>query len=101
MNWRFLSTLDTQVDIAFLRDLDSSISQREMDAVKQFLESSKVGIKSYAGLKIYIIETKNFQFGRVLFSRRETFLAKSDLASTILLIPWYCGIFFLILGRNY
>ena len=42
MNWRFLTTLDTQVDIAFLRDLDSSISQREMDAVKQFLESSKV-----------------------------------------------------------
>ena len=42
MNWRFLTTLDTQVDIAFSRDLDSSVRQREMDAVKQFLESSKV-----------------------------------------------------------
>ena len=42
MNWRFLTTLDPQVDIAFSRDLDSSVRQREMDAVKQFLESSKV-----------------------------------------------------------
>ena len=38
--------------------------------------------------KIYVLEKKNFLFGRILFSRRETFLAKSDPASTILLMPW-------------
>ena len=41
--------------------------------------------------EIHVIEKIIFQFGRVLFSQRETFLAKSDLASTILLIPcFYC-----------
>ena len=38
--------------------------------------------------EIHVIEKIIFQFGRVLFSRGETFLAKSDPASTILLIPW-------------
>ena len=42
MNWRYLTTLDPQVDIALSRDLDSLIYQREVDAVKQFLESPKV-----------------------------------------------------------
>ena len=44
MNWRFLTTIDPQVDIAFSRDLDSLIYQREKDAVEQFLESSKVSV---------------------------------------------------------
>ena len=39
-------------------------------------------------VKISIKLEKKFQFGRVLFSRRDLFLAKSDLASTILLLPW-------------
>ena len=45
MNWRFLTTIDPQVDIAFSRDLDSIIYQREKDAVEQFLESSKVSVE--------------------------------------------------------
>ena len=42
MNWRFLPTLDPQVDIAFSRDLDSPFTQhREFEAVNEFLKSSK------------------------------------------------------------
>ena len=42
MNWRFLTMLDPQVDIALSRDLDSTAIQREMDAVNEFLNSSKL-----------------------------------------------------------
>ena len=41
MNWRFLTMLDSQVDITFSRDLDSLISNREVEAVKQYLRSPK------------------------------------------------------------
>ena len=41
MNWRFLTTLDPQVDIAFSRDLDSLPMKREMMAVNEFLNSSR------------------------------------------------------------
>ena len=41
MNWRFLTMLDSQVDITFSRDLDSLISNREIEAVKQYLRSPK------------------------------------------------------------
>ena len=41
MNWRFFPTLDPQVDILLSRDLDSRISQREVDAVTEWLESEK------------------------------------------------------------
>ena len=40
--WRFLPSLDPQVDLFFVRDLDSQISQREVDAVKEFLISGRV-----------------------------------------------------------
>ena len=40
--WRFLPVLDPMVDIVLVRDLDSRISTREVDAVKQFLNSEKV-----------------------------------------------------------
>ena len=39
--WRFLPILDPQVDIFFIRDLDSDLSQREIDAVQEFLKSTK------------------------------------------------------------
>ena len=43
--WRFLPAIDPQVDIFFSRDLDSRISQREVAAVSQFLQSDvKVGV---------------------------------------------------------
>ena len=42
MNWRFLTMLDPQVDISFSRDLDSIVIQRELDAVNEFLNSSKL-----------------------------------------------------------
>ena len=41
MNWRFLSTLDSQVDIAFSRDLDMPFTHREFEAINEFLNSSK------------------------------------------------------------
>ena len=41
MNWRFLTALDPQVDIAFSRDLDSLPMKREMMAVNEFLNSSR------------------------------------------------------------
>ena len=41
MNWRFFSTLDSQVDIAFSRDLDSPFTHRELEAINEFLSSSK------------------------------------------------------------
>ena len=45
--WRFLPAIDPQVDIFFSRDLDSRISQREVAAVSQFLQSDvKVGVKA-------------------------------------------------------
>ena len=42
MNWRFLTTLDPQVDVALSRDLDSPAIQCAMDAVNEFLNSSKL-----------------------------------------------------------
>ena len=50
--------------------------------------------------EIHVIEKIIFQFGRVLFSRRETFLAKSDPAFTILLIPCYKSICMHLLLEN-
>ena len=41
MNWRFLPTLDPQVDIFLCRDLDSRISAREVAAVAEWLESGQ------------------------------------------------------------
>ena len=41
LNWRFLPSMDSQVDALFVRDLDSEISEREMAAVEEFLESDK------------------------------------------------------------
>ena len=41
MNWRFFPTLDPQVDLYLCRDLDSRFSQREVDAVDEWLESEK------------------------------------------------------------
>ena len=40
-NWRFLTALDPQVDIAFSRDLDSQFNYRELEAVRQFLNSTQ------------------------------------------------------------
>ena len=40
LNWRFFTALDPQVDIAFFRDLDSQIIPRELEAVRQFLNST-------------------------------------------------------------
>ena len=42
LNWRFLPVLDPQVDILLVRDLDSIISEREVNAVKEFMSSKKV-----------------------------------------------------------
>lgn len=42
--WRFLPSLDPQVDLFFVRDLDSQISQREVDAVNEFMISGRVYI---------------------------------------------------------
>ena len=39
MNWRFFPTLDPQVDVYACRDLDSRFSDREVAAVKEWLES--------------------------------------------------------------
>ena len=41
MNWRFLPTLDPQVDFFMSRDLDSLIFEREYSAVEEWLKSSK------------------------------------------------------------
>ena len=40
--WRFLPGIDFQVDSLFSRDLDSEITRREEEAVRQFLDSSQV-----------------------------------------------------------
>ena len=40
-NWRFLTTLDSQVDIAFSHDLDSQFIHRELEAMREFLDSTK------------------------------------------------------------
>ena len=40
MLWRFLVGLDPQVDVFFVRDLDSPISKREESAVSEFLQST-------------------------------------------------------------
>ena len=42
LNWRFLSVLDSQVDSVLIRDLDSLPSFREVSAVNEYLNSSKV-----------------------------------------------------------
>ena len=41
MNWRFLPTLDPQVDLFLSRDLDSRFSAREVAAVSEWLESGQ------------------------------------------------------------
>ena len=41
MIWRFLPTLDPQVDLVLSRDLDSLISDREVAAVQEWLESGR------------------------------------------------------------
>jgi len=41
MNWRFFPTLDPQVDAYLSRDLDSEFNEREIAAVKQWMESEK------------------------------------------------------------
>ena len=41
MLWRFFPTLDSQVDIFMSRDLDSIIKLREVEAVKEWLQSDK------------------------------------------------------------
>lgn len=40
--WRQLAILDLDVDILLIRDLDSYISKREVDAVTEFENSEKV-----------------------------------------------------------
>ena len=50
LNWRFLPVLDPQVDIILVRDLDSNISAREVNAVKEFMSSNKV----FSGFRIHI-----------------------------------------------
>ena len=42
MIWRFIPTLDPQVDIMLSRDLDSRYSWRETAAVEEWLESGEV-----------------------------------------------------------
>ena len=42
--WRFFPILDQDVDVLLVRDLDSHISRREVSAVNEFLNSSKVRI---------------------------------------------------------
>ena len=42
MNWRFFPTLDPQVDVFLSRDLDSRITDSEVAAVQEWLESDKV-----------------------------------------------------------
>ncbi len=39
--WRFLPVLDPQVDVYLSRDLDSNITQRESEAVQEFLRSGE------------------------------------------------------------
>ena len=41
LNWRFLPSIDDQVDILLVRDLDSEISDREVAAVQDFMKSKK------------------------------------------------------------
>ena len=41
MNWRYLPTLDPQVDWYLSRDLDSRFSARELTAVQEWLESNQ------------------------------------------------------------
>jgi hypothetical protein len=41
MNWRFLPTLDPQVELFLCRDLDSLISRREVAAVAEWAESGR------------------------------------------------------------
>jgi len=45
MNWRFFPTLDPQVDVYVSRDLDSTMTSREAEAVKEWMNSGK-GIHS-------------------------------------------------------
>ena len=41
MIWRFLPILDSQVSHFMSRDLDSVVTQREVDAVEEWLKSNK------------------------------------------------------------
>ena len=41
MIWRFFPTLDPQVDMYMVRDLDSRISEREVAAVTEWIQSGK------------------------------------------------------------
>jgi hypothetical protein len=40
--WRFFPALDQQVDVLLVRDLDSQLNQRELDAVNEFMSSKEV-----------------------------------------------------------
>jgi hypothetical protein len=40
MMWRFLTLSDPLVDVTLIRDLDSNLSDREVEAVTEWLESS-------------------------------------------------------------
>ena len=42
LTWRFLPGLDEQVDTYFVRDLDGFITEREVAAVQEFLQSDFV-----------------------------------------------------------
>ena len=46
MLWRFLPTLDPQVDVFLSRDLDSRFSEREVAAVTEWLDKSEEPIHS-------------------------------------------------------
>jgi len=39
LNWRFLPSIDDQVDLLLVRDLDSDLSKREYAAVSEFIQS--------------------------------------------------------------
>ena len=42
MFWRFFPTMDPQVDLYASRDLDSRFSEREVEAVNEFIKSEKI-----------------------------------------------------------
>ena len=64
---RFLPVIDPQVDIFFSRDLDSRISEREVAAVKEFLNSEEqVRCTFFCEPEIFFPEFINFVVNMVL-----------------------------------
>lgn len=64
---RFLPVIDPQVDIFFSRDLDSRISEREVAAVKEFLNSEEqVRCTFFCEPEIFFSEFINFVVTMVL-----------------------------------